>query len=52
MCIIVFSQLNMKLLLHKAGLPGHPKALLALLDTYQSSVISWCIGRKLASASS
>jgi hypothetical protein len=36
MCIIVFSQLNMWALLHKAGLPGHPKALLALLDTYQS----------------
>jgi hypothetical protein len=36
MCIIVFFQLNMWAWLHKTGLPGHPKALLALLDTCQS----------------
>ncbi len=37
MRIILFFQLNMWAWLHNASLPGHPKALLALLDTYQSS---------------
>jgi hypothetical protein len=36
MRIILFFQLNMWAWLHNASLPGHPKALLALLDTYQS----------------
>jgi len=34
---ILFFQLNIWTWLHNASLPGHPKALLALLDTYQSS---------------
>jgi hypothetical protein len=36
MCIILFFQLNMWAWLHNVSLPGHPKALLALLDSYQS----------------
>ncbi len=36
MLIIVFFQLNMWVWLHNVNLPAHPKALLALLDTYQS----------------
>ena len=38
MRIIVFFQQNMWVWLHNANLPAHPKALLALLDTYQSSL--------------
>jgi hypothetical protein len=38
MRIIVFFQLNMWAWLHNTGLPGHPNALLQLLDTYQSSL--------------
>jgi hypothetical protein len=34
---IVLVQLNMFAWLHKASLPGHPEALLVLLETYQSS---------------
>ena len=36
--IIVFFQLNIWVWLHNENLPAHPKALLALLDTYQSSL--------------
>ena len=38
MRLIVFFQLNMWVCLPNANLPAHPKALLALLDTYQSSL--------------
>jgi hypothetical protein len=36
MCTIVLVQLKMLTWPHKASLPGHTKALLALLNTYQS----------------
>ena len=36
--IIVFFQLNIWVWVHNENLPAHPKALLALLDTYQSSL--------------
>ena len=38
MRIIVFIELNMLTWLHKASMPGHPEALLMLLETYQSSL--------------
>jgi hypothetical protein len=38
MRIIVFVHLNRWIWLHKESFPGHPKALLPLLDTYQSSL--------------
>ena len=38
MCIILFFQLNIWVWLHNENLPAHPKALLALLDIYQSSL--------------
>jgi hypothetical protein len=37
MHVIVLVQLNMLAWLDKASLPGHPDAVLALLDTYQQS---------------
>ncbi len=46
MHIIIFFQLNMCAWLHKAGFPGHPKALLAqspwlrVLDTYPSQSLA------------
>ena len=38
MRIIVFVWLNLLALLHKASLPGHPEAVMTLLETYQSSL--------------
>ena len=38
MRVILLVQLNMLAWLHKAGLPGHPEAVLGLLETYQQSL--------------
>ncbi len=38
MRIIVLVQLNMLAWLHKVSLPGHPEAVMMLLETYQSSL--------------